>query len=342
MASAEQHTAGATEPIMTVAEALAEAGLAQVAALAAPGSWHPSAIRVEGLSAGRHVGGGWKITHHTTEGSSAAGAIGAYRGHTGWPHFTAEWTRGRLRVYQHLPLEVAGRALRNPPDRWETNRARTIQIEHVGFARSTGSWSLARYAAIGRLCRWIEQRTGCPRAATRGVSFSRPRRLSGQAFHQRSGHNGHNHVPGNDHTDPGRGFRIALVLGRVSRTHRTLRAGVEGPDVAAFQRAVNLRARACRRPDRVLRVDGVVGPRTLANGAWAAWILGVGRTQAEIRRGGIGAQVQRWVRDPASRNAVQKARAADRRRKHCGPRAMSSAETAASAKRAPGRARAIA
>jgi len=282
------------------------------------GTWHPFAVRVEGRSAGAHVGGGWKITHHTTEGTTAAGAIAAYRQFGGWPHFTAEWRGGRLRLFQHLPLEVAARALVNPPDRWETNRARTIQIEHVGFARATGRWSIARYAAIGRLSRWIEERTGCPRRVMRGVSFPHPRRLSGRGFQVGAGHHGHVHVPGNDHTDPGRGFRIALVLREIRRPHRVLRNGVQGADVIAFQRAVNARANGCRRPDRRLSVDGIVGPNTIVNGAWAAWILGVGRTQADLRRRGISARVQRLVRDPTLRNKTEKHRATGRRRRHCG------------------------
>ena len=325
----EHHTAGSTERLLSVEQALAEtvraddplpAGNARLASTQRSpfGTWHPFASRVEGQSAGAHVGGGWKITHHTTEGTTAAAAIAAYRRHGGWPHFTAEWTGGRVKLFQHLPLEVAARALVNPPDRWETNRARTIQIEHVGFARATGRWSVARCAGVGRLCRWIEERTGCPRRTMRGVSFPNPRRLAGRSFQEGAGHHGHVHVPGNDHTDPGRGFRIALVLGEVQRPHRTLRDGIQGADVVAFQRAVNARANGCRRPDRRLDVDGIVGPETIANGAWAAWILGVGRTQADLRRRGISARVQRLVRDPTLRNETERRRAAGRRRQHCG------------------------
>jgi hypothetical protein len=325
----EEHTAGSTERLLSIEQAFAEivtvdgplrAGEGNTAATqgSSPGSWHPSASRVEGLSAGAHVGGGWKITHHTTEGTTAEGAIAAYRENGGWPHFTAEWRGGQLRLFQHLPLEVAARALVNPPDRWETNRARTTQIEHVGFARATGRWSVAHYAAIGRLCRWIEEQTSCPRRVMRGVSFPHPRRLPGRSFQLRAGHHGHVHVPGNDHTDPGRGFRIALVLREIRRPHRTFRDGVQGADVVAFQRAVNARATACRRPDRLLDVDGIVGPKTIANGAWAAWILGVGRRQADLRRRGISVRVQRLVRDPTLRNEIEKGRGGGRRRRHCG------------------------
>jgi hypothetical protein len=304
------HTADRSDPFMAVEQALARGGVR------AP-TWLPGAVRVVGESAGPHVGGGWKITHHTTEGRTAEGAIAAYRAHRGWPHFTAEWNGRRLRLIQHLPLEVGARALRNPPDAWETNLARTIQIEHVGFARETGRWAVARYRAIAELCRWIEGRTGCPRVVMAGVSFARPRRLTGQQFHQRAGHHGHNHVPGNDHSDPGTGFRIRLVLDEDERARRNFRAGVEGADVAAFQRAINRRAAACGRPDRRVRVDGIVGPDTLRHGAWAAWILGIGHRKRDNRRGGIGVRLQRLVRDPSGRTDAHKRRGEGRQRRLC-------------------------
>jgi hypothetical protein len=149
--------------------------------------------------------------HHTTEGTTAEGAIAAYRRTGSWPHFTVEWDGSRLVIYQHVPLSQASFALRHVyvP---ETNRARAVQIEHVGFARDTASWPEGRYREIAKLCRWIESQTGCPPTAS--VSFSRPSRLSPDGFVRYSGHCGHMHVPGNDHTDPGVGFRIDLVLTR--------------------------------------------------------------------------------------------------------------------------------
>jgi hypothetical protein len=156
-----------------------------------------------------------------------------------------------------------------------------------------------------------------PAGGYAGVSFPDPHRLSGEAFQVRSGHNGHVHVPGNDHTDPGRGFRIGAVLREVATPHRAFRAGTQGPDVVAFQKAVNARARACGRRDRLVDVDGIVGPQTLENGAWAAWILGIGRHKGEIRQHGISARVQRLVRDPRTLDATQKRHGRARRRRHC-------------------------
>src|SRR4051812_46902798 len=95
--------------------------------------WIPGSTKVLGVSAGPHaVGAGSKIVHHTTEGSSAAGAIGAYNATRSWPTLTAEWTGTRLKVFQHMSLDTAARALEHPFGP-ETNRANCVQIEHVGF-----------------------------------------------------------------------------------------------------------------------------------------------------------------------------------------------------------------
>jgi hypothetical protein len=104
-----------------------------------------------------------------------------------------------------------------------------------------------------------------------------------------------------------------LYTGSISAPFRSLTSGDEGADVRAFQTAVNKRADGCGRPDRRCIVDGVVGAETLANGAWAAWILGIGDSQAELRSGGISSYVQTLVRDPDERNETQKSRAGNRR-----------------------------
>lgn len=272
-----------------------------------------------------------KITHHVTVGTTIDGAIGAYRSHRGWPHMTCDWTGGRLKIVQHLPLSAAARALRNPGS--ETNRADTIQIEHVGFPHGSGrhgppagfaskgvpNWPAARWEAIADLCRWIERNTGCPRASMPGIRWGEdhPPRLSGAAFRQGRGHHGHQHVPGNDHWDPGGHFMIDLVLEADPSVHRALRQGMSGPDVRALQIAVNARARGCGRPDRVIAVDGEFGPESDRGAAWAAFILGIGESQQELVAGTLSEHVQERVRDPDQRNALQKSRAAVRRRAHC-------------------------
>lgn len=156
---------------------------------------------------GSMAGGGKKIIWHTTEGSSAAGAFGAYRVSNAYPHFTLAEDG---KVYQHIPLSNYATALEHPSGTPETNRANCYQVEIVGTANSSGQWSDTRYAQIAALGRYIEQQTGTPRKV--GASFANPVRLSGTSFYAASGHFGHCHVPSNSHYDPGTGFKSDKVV----------------------------------------------------------------------------------------------------------------------------------
>jgi len=174
--------------------------------------WHPDATRVPGRDAGPFVKAGAKLLWHTTEGSSAEGAINAYGATGSWPHFTFEPKTGRL--FQHLPLNVAGRALEHPAGTVETNRANVIQVELVGRAAETPKWTDAEYARVAMLARWIEYNARVPRRCT--VVFNatpqrQAQRLSGADWLAYAGHIGHCHAPSNHHWDPG-SLRIDRVL----------------------------------------------------------------------------------------------------------------------------------
>lgn len=155
---------------------------------------------------GSMTGGGHKVVWHTTEGSSAAGALGAYRASGAYPHFTLDENGVAL---QHLPLNQYATALQHIGP-YETNRANAIQVEIVGFASQSGSWSDARYAQIKALGEYIHNKAKVPQDAK--VSFSNPSRLSGAQFVAYAGHCGHVHVPNNSHYDPGTGFKIGKVI----------------------------------------------------------------------------------------------------------------------------------
>jgi N-acetylmuramoyl-L-alanine amidase CwlA len=153
--------------------------------------------------AGSNLGGPFKIVHHTTEGSTADGAMTAFKNHRSDPHFTVDKTK----IYQHIDTDVASRALRNAPGGVETNRDSAVQIEVVGFAGAPKD--AATLKNVARLCRWIE--------ATHGVSAvwpagrpNPPHNGKDPGGHNRdpniwntqSGHFGHSQVPENTHWDP--------------------------------------------------------------------------------------------------------------------------------------------
>ncbi len=129
--------------------------------------WYPKASRsaIAPVDGGSFVGGGRKGLFHTTEGSTAAGAISSYRQAGFWPSFTASFEGGTFRIWQHIPLNRAARALVNAPGGVETNRDDVVQIELVGFAAHPPS-APGYLAGIAEWMRWVEANFGVPRRST--------------------------------------------------------------------------------------------------------------------------------------------------------------------------------
>ena len=155
-------------------------------------------------SSGPHVGGPFKVVHHTTEGSSAEGAMAAFAKNRSDPHFTVDG----VRIFQHVDTAEGARALRNAPGGVQTNRDSAVQIELVGFAHLPKSREAM--TLLARLCRWIEATHGVPRTWPSGPP--RPAKngkdpgghnRSAAIWDGQSGHYGHCHVPENTHWDPG-------------------------------------------------------------------------------------------------------------------------------------------
>jgi hypothetical protein len=166
-------------------------------------------------SVGSYVSGPFKIVHHTTEGSTAAGAFETYRKRHDIPHFTVD----DKFIYQHLDTEVAATALAHPPGTVETNRHSAVQFELVGFAGKPKN--KASLANVGRLCRWIESTHGVPPAWPNGfpdppVNGKDPghHNRNQQNWATKGGHYGHCHVPANTHWDPAyTSGEVAFIMG---------------------------------------------------------------------------------------------------------------------------------
>jgi len=154
-------------------------------------------------SSGSHTGGPFKIVHHTTEGSTAEGAMETFKKNRSDPHFTVDGTN----IFQHIDTGEGARALRNNPGGVQTNRDSAVQIELVGFAHKPKDPDALKNLA--RLCRWIEDVHGVPRVWPNGPP--RPARngkdpgghnRDAETWEKQSGHYGHCHVPENTHWDP--------------------------------------------------------------------------------------------------------------------------------------------
>jgi N-acetylmuramoyl-L-alanine amidase len=161
--------------------------------------------------AGPFVGGPPRGVLHSTEGSTAAGARSAFVEFDSWPHFTITNENGHVRTLQHLPIDRAARSLEHRGGTVETNRQGAIQIEIVGFAAHADAFPQSYLDGIARLMRWIEKNAGVQRSTS--VEFVPPgqeQRLSDGDWLKYDGWCGHQHVPNNEHEDPG-----AIAIGKL-------------------------------------------------------------------------------------------------------------------------------
>lgn len=168
-------------------------------------AWYPTADKsVKGNNAGSYTGGPFKGVLHSTEGSSASGAIGAFKANNSWPHFLIDYAG---KVWQFIDTNKAARALRHPSGTIETNRDSAVQIEVVGFAGKPNEHPVAQWNALKTLMRWIE--------TTHGVKPIGPGRPFASAYGQNNLRftsvewdkadfwMGHCHIVNQTHWDPG-------------------------------------------------------------------------------------------------------------------------------------------
>jgi len=112
-------------------------------------------------------------------------------------------------MFQHYSIKVAARALANPPGGVETNRRSAIQVEIAWTAADIASLPAGMIAKHKKWMRWVEQQTGVQQHAPKffgeeAFGHSGPARLSAEEWNAFDGWCGHQHVPENEHWDPGK------------------------------------------------------------------------------------------------------------------------------------------
>lgn len=166
---------------------------------------------------------------HTTEGRT----VPNYGGGASAPNFTAlpDIPNKRLRWYQHFDFDVSSRALVNKAGGVDTNTANAVQIELVGTCdeRKAETWDGKRagvdyifwpeapdwaLAELARFVKWAHDEHGIQLRSTvtwkpynkgqvGGSYGANGVRLTGAQWNAYYGWLGHQHVPENDHGDPG-------------------------------------------------------------------------------------------------------------------------------------------
>src|ERR1041384_4890718 len=173
--------------------------------------------RWDGLpGAGSFLGGPFRGVLHTTEGATYAGARAAYLKSRVSPHFTI----GVEGCWQHVDIDRSSSALVNIIGGVETNRLSAIQIEVIGFAANP-DWPDNLITAVRDLMTWIETNTGIEPWApplwggNDAYGLHTRYRMAPSAWLNFDGWCGHQHVPENEHSDPGR-IPIERLLERLT------------------------------------------------------------------------------------------------------------------------------
>ena len=174
----------------------------------------PATWKGDGDSGGSYTGVPWRVVLHTTETTGVPG----YNGGGSAPHLTYQpssrhWT-------QHTDLGVAARALRNLDGGVQTNRANALQVEIVCYSDRNiaedsssrlwvGDLDVLAYDDLRAFIDWTAHEYGVHKfwPGEQALSYSQANaagfRMSGSAWEDFSGVCGHQHVPENDHWDPG-------------------------------------------------------------------------------------------------------------------------------------------
>lgn len=177
--------------------------------------WYGPAIDNHAPSdGGTHLGPVTVGVLHTTESTRFVPNKDNYFGHSSYPHFTCAVVtidgKRVFRVWQHISIRRAGRALKNLSGGVQTNREGCIQIEVVGQAVNPFTDDPVMVEGLALLMRWIEGQTDIRQSSS--VDFhpypssygnGMKQRLSYEQWRAYTGWLGHQHVPENSHGDPG-------------------------------------------------------------------------------------------------------------------------------------------
>jgi hypothetical protein len=205
---------------------------------------------------------------HSTEGTS----LPSYDGGSVAPNFTAkpDFAAKRLVWYQHFDFDVSSRALRNLSGGVETNTLNVCQVEIVGtcdpathtkwaragiqylYMAELPDWAIRDLAAFAK---WANANHGVPLSS--GLTFkaypssygANGVRMTAAQWNSFTGHCGHQHVPENDHGDPG-AMPIAAILAAAKN------GTIQEDDVALTDAEIDKIATAAAK--KTLTLDGVI------------------------------------------------------------------------------------
>ena len=195
---------------------------------------------------GSMIGGAeWSLVLHTMESWDFEGSMNYLTTKGLWPQLCYD-QRDRRKV-QGIPLDRAGKALANKAGGVQTNRENTIQVELPGYAAFSHDWdkdwldNLAEDVVVPLREAGVPIKLVAPKFVGQESGFiaraDAPQRMSYADWQVFGGICGHQHVPENDHWDPGR-LDIARVLATAGGT--TTRPQEDGMHIVSVSDGPNV------------------------------------------------------------------------------------------------------
>lgn len=182
-------------------------------------AFYPGAQQIifVGSTGGPYVNAPFRGVIHTTQSVSYTPSKFEYYGHSNPPHFTVARGANGARVFQHYSIKVAARALANLDGGVQTNRQNAIQIEIAWRAENIAALPDAMKQELRLLIAWINKQCGIKRVAPpfyghEAYGNGSIARMEFQEWTSFNGWCGHQHVPENQHWDPGK-IDIDYLLG---------------------------------------------------------------------------------------------------------------------------------
>jgi hypothetical protein len=235
------------------------------------------------------------VCWHSTEGRT----LPSYDGGALAPNFTAlpDFTTKRLAWYQHFDFDTSSRALVNKAGGVQTNTLNVTQVEIVGtcdpathakwvragtqhlYTPELPDWAIRDLAAFAR---WAHDEHGVPLSS--GLEFraypgsygDSSVRMTNSQWNTFSGHCGHQHVPENDHGDPGAFPMVAILAAAKNGT-------TEEDDVTPEDIAKIASASAAATATKLIAGGGVLENSDVARIADAVAAKPVVLTDAQIK-----------------------------------------------------------
>lgn len=202
--------------------------------------YYPKAeLKLSGAYGGSMRGGPARGVIHTTETTD-------FGGKTHYHVAVKEEADGTIKWEQYIPFDGNAGGLLHNAGTVDTNKMGDycIQVAIIGYAKDAPTYSWNLLNALGDFMVWCNQEFGIKIDAplfygSSAYGHDKPQRFTDQQWKDWDGWCGHQHVPNNEHWDPGK-IDIYFLIARMRGWNGDRPAPVPWQDVLTYLRGLNV------------------------------------------------------------------------------------------------------